>query len=388
MAEDRSLDLTPAAVDDYRELARRVLPRQIFDYADGGAYAEQTMRENRSDLASIRLRQRVLCDVSSLDTRTTVLGRELALPVALAPVGLGGMFAPRAEVLAARAAEASGTVFTESTVSICGIEEVARATRRPFWFQLYVMRDRGYAKSLLDRAAAAGCDVLMLTVDLPVVGARYRDTRNGMVDPIGAAEKLSRAADIASHPAWIRDVVVGGKPLVFGNLEAAVPGARSPADFRSWVDSQFDPSVTFADLAWVRANWKGKLVLKGVLDVDDAVEAAKHAVDGLVVSNHGGRQLDSVPSTARALPAIADAVGDSLEILVDGGVRSGLDVAKMLALGARACLIGRAWVYAVAGGGERGVTHVLQIMKKELEVAMALTGRTRVATIDRSTLVR
>lgn len=387
MAEDRPLDLAPACVTDYRELARRRVPRQLFDYVDGGAYDERTLRANVEDFGGILLRQRILRDVSTVDTRATVLGRALAFPVVLAPVGLAGMFARRGEVQAALAAESAGVAFCESTVSICSIEEVRRATQQPFWYQLYVMRDRGYARSLLERASEAGCDVLVLTVDLPVVGARYRDTRNGMTDPIGAIESIARAADLVAHPQWITDVALGGRPLTFGNLEAAVPGARNPAAFREWVDSQFDPSVTFGDLDWVRAHWKGRIVLKGILDADDAREAARAGVDGIVVSNHGGRQLDSVPSSIRALPDIVDAVGDRLEVLVDGGIRSGLDVAKALAVGARGVMIGRAWVYALAARGGVGVAHVLTVLRRELEVAMALTSATTVAGLDRSKLV-
>jgi L-lactate dehydrogenase (cytochrome) len=384
---DRPLGLAPASVRDYRELARRRLPRQLFDYIDGGAYEEATMAANVADLRRIRLRQRVLRDVSERKLGTTVLGDELSLPVVLAPVGLAGMFAQRAEVQAARAAAGIGVPFCESTVSICGIEEVAAATDRPFWYQLYVMRDRAYAEDLMHRAQAAGCSVLVLTVDLAVVGARYRDVRNGMASSLSTAKKLLRGLDFALHPAWVRDVAVGGKPLTFGNLEKAVPGASTPGAFREWVDSQFDPSVTWDDLAWVRENWAGKLVLKGILDPQDAREAVTRGADAVVVSNHGGRQLDDVPSTITALPAIVDAVGDRAEVLVDGGIRSGLDVVKALALGARACLIGRPWAYAVAARGEKGVTHVLRILRSEMEVALGLTGITDVRDLDRSALV-
>jgi len=353
----------------------------MFDYIDGGAYEEATLRANEEDLAAIALRQRVLRDVSELRLATTVLGQELSMPVALAPVGLAGMFAARAEVQAARAAAAAGVPFCESTVSIAGIEEVRAATDAPFWFQLYVMRDRRYAEGLMARATAAGCPVLVLTVDLPVVGARYRDTRNAMVGDVSKLATIRRGVDMVSHPHWVRDVAIGGKPHTFGNLTDAVPGGTSPTHFRDWVDAQFDPSVTWEDLAWVREHWKGKLVLKGVLDPEDARAAADHGVDGIVVSNHGGRQLDDTPSTIRALPPVVDAVGDRLEVLVDGGIRSGLDVVKALALGARACLIGRAWAWAVAGGGEAGVAHVLQTIREEMQVAMSLTGVPDVADL-------
>jgi len=385
---DRPMNLAPASVMDYRELARRKLPRQLFDYIDGGAYAESTMRANVDDLRHIHLRQRILRDVSDIDLGANVLGERLSLPIVLGPVGLAGMFARRGEVLAAKAAEQEGVRFCESTVSICSIEEVQAATNVPFWFQLYVMRDRGYAEDLMRRAREAGCSTLVLTVDLAVVGARYRDTRNGMMDTISGTKKLLRGWDIVSHFAWVTDVAIRGKPLTFGNLEAAVPGARSPAGFKDWVDGQFDPSVTWDDLAWVRKHWDGKLVLKGILDVDDARRAAQVGADAIVVSNHGGRQLDDVRSTASALPPIAAAVGDHLEVLVDGGIRSGLDVVKMLALGAKACLLGRAWTYAVAGGGQEGVAHAIRIIREEMNVAMALTGKRCLADLGPDVLDR
>jgi L-lactate dehydrogenase (cytochrome) len=384
---DRSLDLAPASVTDYRERARRRLPRQLFDYIDGGAYAERSMADNTAALSRIRLRQRVLRDVSDIDLATQVLGQQLSLPVALAPVGLAGMFARRAEVQAARAAERAGVPFCESTVSICSVEEVAAASARPPWFQLYVMRDRAYAESLMQRAQAVGCDVLLLTVDLPVVGARYRDPRNGVGAELPLAGRLASAWDILSHTGWVMDVPMRGRPLTFGNLERAVPNARTPGKFRAWVDSQWDASVTWDDLRWVRNHWKGKLVLKGILDVDDAERAAAEGVDGIVVSNHGGRQLDDVPATADVLGPIAARVGGRLEVLADGGVRSGLDVLKMLALGARACLIGRPWAYAAAAAGEAGVRHVLDIIAQEMQVAMALTAHTRVEQLTPEALV-
>ena len=387
IGRDRSLGLAPASVRDYRELARRRLPRQLFDYIDGGAYEETTMASNLADLGSIRLRQRVLRDVSERRLATTVLGDELSLPVVLAPVGLGGMFARRAEVQAVRAADRAGVPFCESTVSICGIEEVAAAAERPFWYQLYVMRDRSYAEDLMQRAQAVGCRVLVLTVDLAVVGARYRDVRNGLAGALAPTKRLARGLDLARHPTWVRDVALGGKPLTFGNLERAVPGASSPDAFREWVDGQFDPGVTWDDLTWVRRNWDGPIVLKGILDPDDAREAVARGADGIVVSNHGGRQLDDVPSTIHALPAIVDAVGDRVEVLVDGGIRSGLDVVKALALGARACLIGRPWAYAVAARGEEGVAHVLRILRGEMEVALGLTGFNDVRDLDSSAIV-
>src|SRR3954467_4448602 len=385
-AADRPLGVAPATASDYRELARRRIPRQLFDYIDGGAYDEVTMRANVSDLQKLLLRQVVMRDVSVREPSVEVLGQRLAMPVILAPVGLGGMLARRAEVQANRAAEAAGVPFVESTVSICGIEEVARATERPPWFQLYVMRDRAYAEDLIARARSVGSPVLVLTIDLAVVGARHRDTRNAAIGDVTTWAKVRRGVDIASHPTWIRDVALGGRPLTFGNLEKAVPNARTPDAFKEWVDAQFDPSVTWDDIAWVREQWPGRLVVKGVLDPEDARRAADAGVDGLVVSNHGGRQLDSVPSTARALPDIAEAVGDQVEVLADGGVRSGLDVVKMVAMGARAVLVGRPWAWAVAARGEAGVRHILEVMKADIDTALALSGQTAIADVDKSAL--
>ncbi len=379
--------LQPASVSDYRELARRRLPRQLFDYIDGGSYDECSLRANVADLQRVRLRQRVLRDVSSIDLSTTLIGQPMALPFVLGPVGLAGMFARRGEVQAARAARDAGIAFCESTVSICSMDEVHAAVGPSFWYQLYVLRDRGYARELLQRAQSLGCEVLMFTVDLAVMGARYRDTRNGMSGHNNARAKLMRAWDLVSHPRWLVDVGLRGKPLVFGNLHGALPEAQDLAEFRDWVDAQFDPSVRWQDLDWLRANWSGKIVIKGVLDVEDARTAADMGFDGLVVSNHGGRQLDGVPSTISVLPEIAAAVGDRMQILFDGGIRSGLDVVKALALGADGCVLGRAWAYALAAGGEAGVAHVLEILRKEMHVAMALTGCTRLSDLRESKLI-
>jgi L-lactate dehydrogenase (cytochrome) len=385
---DRPLNVAPATALDYRELARRRLPRQLFDYLDGGAYDEATLRANVADLHQILLRQIVMRDVSSREQAIEILGQRLASPIVLAPVGLAGMFAPRAEVQAARAAQRAGVAFVESTVSIASVEEVAAASAAAPWFQLYVMRDRGFTEALLSRAQAVGCPVLVMTVDLAVLGARHRDTRNAVVGEPSAWARGRRGLDLLAHPRWIRSVAIGGRPLTFGNLADAVPGARTPEAFREWVDAQFDPSVTWSDIAWARERWPGRLVVKGVLDPDDARRAADVGVDGIVVSNHGGRQLDSVLSTARALPEIADAVGDRVEVFADGGVRSGLDVVKLIALGARAVLVGRAWGWAVAARGQAGVEHMLEVLKADIDVALALTGSTSIAAIDRSNLVR
>ncbi len=383
---DRPLGVAPATVLDYRELARRRLPRQLFDYIDGGAYEESTMRSNVSDLERVLLRQVVMRDVEVREQSCEVLGQQLDMPVILGPVGLGGMFARRAEVQAARAAEAAGIPFVESTVSICGIEEVAEATSTPPWFQLYVMRDRAYAEDLMARAQSVDSPVLVLTIDLAVVGARHRDTRNAMVGEHSTWAKVRRGLDLVSHPRWLADVAIKGKPLTFSNLAKAVPGARSPADFKSWVDAQFDPSVTWEDIAWVRDNWDGRLVVKGILDPEDARRAVDAGVDGVIVSNHGGRQLDSVPSTAVALPAVAEAIDDQVEVLADGGVRTGLDVVKLMSMGARAVLIGRAWAWAVAGGGQAGVGQMLDGLKADIDTALGLTGRNSVLDLDPSAL--
>ena len=387
-APDRPLGLAPATVLDYRELARRRMPRQLFDYIDGGSYEESTLRSNVSDLEKILLRQIVMRDVSVREQGCEVLGQRLAMPVILGPVGLAGMYARRAEVQAAKAAETAGVPFVESTVSICGIEEVAAATSTPAWFQLYVMRDRAYAEDLMARAEAAGSPVLVLTVDLAVLGARHRDTRNAMVGDPSSWAKVRRGLDLVGHPRWLVDVGIKGKPHTFGNLEKAVPDAGSPEEFKDWVDAQFDPSVTWEDIAWVRENWPGKLVVKGVLDPEDARKAADAGVDGLIVSNHGGRQLDSVPSTVEALPGVVEAIGDQVEVLADGGVRTGLDVVKLMSLGAKAVLIGRAWAWAVAAGGESGVGNMLEVLRTDIDTALGLTGRNSVGDLDPSALIR
>ena len=378
--------LVPASIDDYRELARRRLPRQIFDMVDGGAYEETTLRANRADLAALRLRQRVLLDVARRETSVTVLGRRLSLPVILAPIGLAGLAGRRAEVQGARAAERAGVPFCMSTLSICSLEEVRRTTTAPFWFQLYMMRDRGCVRELLQRAQAAGCDALILTVDLAVLGARYRDVRNGLAGGLSLAGKLALAWESLRHFGWMREVAIGGRPLSFGNLIGIAPGAQTIDEVKKWVDTQFDPTVTWQDLEWIRQHWPGPLIIKGILATEDAREAAARGADAIVVSNHGGRQLDSAPSTISMLPRIIEAVAGRVEVLLDGGIRSGQDVLKAMALGAHACLIGRAWVYGMAARGEPGIDDILRIIRRELDIAMALTGTTSLAQINRETL--
>ena len=372
---DRPLDLTPATVLDWRERARRRLPRQMFDYIDGGAYEEQTMRANVADLGDVLLNQVVMRDVSVREQSSEVLGQSLSMPVILGPVGLAGMFATRAEVQAAEAAGNAGVPFVESTVSICGIEEVADAVAYPPWFQLYVMRDRSYAEGLIARAKAVGSPVLVLTVDLAVVGARHRDTRNAMVgEGHGRWAGVRRGLDLVGHPRWIADVAIKGKPLTFGNLEDAVPGARRPDDFKEWVDSQFDPAVTWEDVSWVRDHWEGPLVIKGILAPEDARRAADAGADAVIVSNHGGRQLDTVPGAAEVLPEVVEAIGDEATVMVDGGVRRGTDVAKALILGADFALVGRPVLWGLATGGAAGVEAVLGLLADEFDRSLALLG--------------
>ncbi len=368
--------MKPACVADYREAARRRLPRVLFDYIDGGSYAEETLAANCSDIQALKLRQRVLRDVSKLSMGTELFGQQLSMPVVLSPVGLAGMYARRGEAQAAVAAKAAGVPFSLSTVGVCTAAEVAKAAVPP-WFQLYMTRDRGFMADVLSSVAEVGCPVLLFTVDLPMPGARYRDTRNGMVATT-PMQRLSQTLDGLAHPGWLWDVQMNGGPHTLGTVATAAKDLKRLVEFWTWIGRNFDPSLTWDDIAWVRERWKGPLVLKGVLDVADAEEAVKRGVDGIVVSNHGGRQLDGVPSSIAALPAIAEAVGDRTTVLMDGGVRSGLDVLKALASGAKACLIGRAWAWALGGGGQDGVTNVLQIMRQELRMAMALTGCTDV----------
>jgi L-lactate dehydrogenase (cytochrome) len=377
-----------ASINDYRELARRRLPHFLFEYIDGGAYAEVTLERNVADLKDIALRQRVLRDVSTIDLTTQLFGQHFALPLALAPIGLAGMNARRGECQAVRAANKAGIPFTLSTVSACALEEVAAASEAPFWFQLYMIRDRGFMRELMARALAAGCTALVFTVDMPVPGSRYRDYHSGLAGAPGLSGALRRVWQGAMRPHWAWDVGVNGRPHNLGNVAPILGEKSGIEDFFSWMRNNFDPTVTWADLEFIRSEWKGPLIIKGVLDPDDAIRAADLGADGLVVSNHGGRQLDGVPSTARALPQIAEVTGDRLTILADGGIRSGLDVIRMLALGAKGVLLGRAWAYALGARGERGVLHVLQLIEAEMKVAMSLTGVTSIGEITRDILVR
>ena len=375
-----------ASISDYRSLARRRLPHFLFEYIDGGSYAQHTLERNLSDLADVALRQRVLRDVSAIDLSTKLFGRNMALPVALAPIGLAGMNARRGEVQAAKAAQAAGVPFTLSTVGACSLQEVAKSGAGPFWFQLYMIRDRAFMRDLLDQADAAGCDALMFTVDMPVPGARYRDVHSGLAGAAGLSGQMRRMCQAAMRPAWAWDVGLRGGPHSLGNVAPVLKGKTGIEDFFAWMRDNFDPSVTWRDLEWVRTRWTKPLIVKGILDAEDAAAAADLGADGIVVSNHGGRQLDGVLSTVRALPRIAARVGDRLTIMADGGVRSGLDVVRMLALGANGVLLGRAWAYALAGRGQAGVAHVIELIEKEMRVAMALCGVTRLEDIDQSCL--
>ena len=377
----------PASARDYRRLAQARLPRFLFDYIDGGASQEQTLRANEDAWTRVGLRQRVLVDVAGVDTATTLAGQACAMPLALAPLGLAGMMARRGEVQAARAAEAAGVPFTLSTVGICPLAEIGPAVAQAPWFQLYMLRDRGIVQALLQQAWEAGCRVLVFTVDLPVAGMRHRDTRNGL-GAGGLRARLLKAGDLLGHPRWLWDVGVRGKPHLFGNLGALLPGVRDLDGFKAWVDTQFDPSVTWADIDWLRAQWPGTLLLKGILDEDDARAAVRAGAQGLVVSNHGGRQLDGVAATAVKLPAIAQAVAGQAQLLVDGGIRSGEDVLRALALGAQGVLIGRPWIWALAAGGEVALAGLLARWREELRLAMSLAGVRRVADIDARVLDR
>ena len=377
-----------ASISDYRELARRRLPKFLFEYVDGGSYDEITLHRNRADLQRIALRQRVLCDVSDIDLSIEIFGRHQSMPIALGPIGLAGMLARRGERQAIAAAEHADIPFCLSTVSACSLTEVATAARAPFWFQLYMMRDRGFVRDLLTEARTHGCAVLVFTVDMPVPGTRYRDYRSGLAGAPGLKGALRRASQALRHPGWAMDVGLLGRPHSLGNVAPLLGKKSGLDDFLGWMRGNFDPGVTWHDLEFIRSEWTGPLVIKGILDPEDASTAAAVGADGIIVSNHGGRQLDGVPSTAEALPAIADAVAGKLKILADGGVRSGLDVARLLCLGADCVLLGRAWAYALGAGGEAAVSHMLSLFEAELRVALSLTGINRVTDLNRRMLVR
>lgn len=366
-------------IEDLRTLHKRRVPKAFFDYADRGSYAEETLRANREDLQQIKLRQRILVDVSKRDMKTTILGEPSALPLVLAPVGLLGMQHGDGEIHACRAAQAAGIPFTQSTMSICSIEDIAAAVDKPFWFQLYVMKDRGFIKALIERAIAAKCSALVLTVDLQVIGQRHQDIKNGMSVP--PEWSLSKFVDFATKPAWVSGVL-RGKRRTFGNLAGHLKIDQDITSLSTWINSQFDTTLNWKDVDWIRSIWPGKLILKGILDVEDAEIAAKTGAQALVVSNHGGRQLDGAPSSIEVLPEIVDAVGEKMEVMFDGGIRSGQDVMRALALGAKSCMIGRAYAYGLGAGGQEGVAEAISIIAKELETTMGLCGVNTIAEID------
>ncbi|EGQ7902810.1 FMN-dependent L-lactate dehydrogenase LldD [Vibrio alginolyticus] len=374
-----------SASTDYRAAAKAKLPPFLFHYIDGGSYDERTLKRNTDDLGDVALRQRVLRDMTDLSLETELFGEKLAMPIALAPVGLTGMYARRGEVQAAKAAEKKGIPFTMSTVSVCPIEEVAPAIERPMWFQLYVLKDRGFMKNVLERAKAAGVTTLVFTVDMPVPGARYRDMHSGMSGPNAAMRRVFQAM---RHPSWALDVGLLGKPHDLGNISTYRGEPTKLEDYIGWLGANFDPSISWKDLEWIRDFWDGPMVIKGILDEEDAKDAVRFGADGIVVSNHGGRQLDGVLSSAKALPSIADAVKGDLKIFVDSGIRTGLDVVRMLALGADCTLLGRSFVYALAAQGGAGVENLLDLYDKEMRVAMTLTGAKSIADLSHDSLVK
>jgi L-lactate dehydrogenase (cytochrome) len=366
-------------IEDLRQLHKRRVPRAFFDYADRGSYTEDTLRANSADLQQIKFRQRILVDVSKRSLSTTILGEPSAMPLILAPVGLLGMQHGDGEIHACRAAQAAGIPFTQSTMSICSIEEIAAAVDKPFWFQLYVMKDRGFIKSLIERAIAAKCSALVLTVDLQVIGQRHQDIKNGMTVP--PEWSLSKLIDFASKPSWVAGVL-RGKRRSFGNIVGHVKDTEDLTKLSTWTASQFDTTLSWKDIDWIRSIWPGKLILKGILDVEDAELAAKSGAQASVVSNHGGRQLDGAPSSIEVLPEIVDEVGSQLEIMFDGGIRTGMDIMRALALGAKSCMIGRAYAYGLGAGGEAGVAKAIDILGKELTTTMGLCGVNTIAEID------
>jgi L-lactate dehydrogenase (cytochrome) len=367
-------------IEDLRQTARRKVPRAFFDYAEAGSYSEQTLAANRADLERIKLRQRVLVNVDQRDTTTTIAGEKVSLPIGLGPVAMSGLEHGNGEILACRAAHAAGIPYCLSTMSICSIEDVAESVDKPFWFQLYVMRDRGFVRSLIERAIAAKCSALVVTVDLQVLGQRHCDVKNGLAVP--PELKLKNVIDMARRPGWVISVL-RGKRWTFGNLAGHVKGMENVNSLAQWTATQFDPTLNWKDLDWIRGIWPGKLILKGILDVEDARIAAKTGATAIVVSNHGGRQLDGASSSISMLPAIADAVGADIEVMFDGGIRSGQDILRAIALGARSCMCGRAYTYGLGAGGQAGVARAIEIMRSELDTSMALTGVNSIAEIDR-----
>jgi L-lactate dehydrogenase (cytochrome) len=370
-------------IEDLREIARRKVPRAFFDYTEAGSYAQETLRANREDMERIKLRQRVLVDMSERNLSTTILGESVPLPLALAPVAMTGLVHGDGEILACRAAHQAGIPYTLSTMSICSIEDVAAAVQNPFWFQLYVMRDRGFVRSMVERAAAANCSALVVTVDLQVLGQRHCDIKNGLSVP--PEIKLKNIIDMATKPGWVLSVL-RGKRRTFGNLAGHVRGMDNVTSLAQWTATQFDQALSWKHIEWIKSLWPGKLILKGILDVEDAKLATKTGASAIVVSNHGGRQLDGAPSSISMLPKIADAVGSEIEVMFDGGIRSGQDVMRALALGARSCLIGRSYIYGLGAGGQVGVSKAIEIIRKELDVTMALTGVKSIKEIDRRVL--
>jgi L-lactate dehydrogenase (cytochrome) len=370
---------------DLRELAMKRVPRAFFEYDDRGSYDEISIRDNRAMLEAIRLRQRVMIDVDRRNLATTLVEQPVSMPLAIAPTGLTGLTHGSGEILGARAAAAAGIPFCLSTMSICSIEQVHAASPTPFWFQLYVMRDRGFTRSLIQRAMAAQCSALVLTADLTIQGQRHREIKNGMTVPPRLT--LRNLFDILGKPRWIAGVL-GAPSRSFGNLAGQIKGSDGLATLAQWIASQFDPTISWDDLAWIRAQWPGKLIVKGILDVEDARAAAKAGVDAIVVSNHGGRQLDGAIAGVTALPAIVDAVGGDTEVLFDSGILSGQSLLKVLALGARGGLIGKAFLYGLGAMGQAGVSKAIELIRRELDVSMALTGQTDVRTLDRSILLK
>ncbi|MGP9812242.1 alpha-hydroxy acid oxidase [Rhodopseudomonas sp. NSM] len=371
-------------IEDLRQIHRRRVPKMFFDYVDHGSYAEETLRANVDDLKRIKFRQRILVDISKRDLSTTIIGEKSAMPLILAPVGSTGMQYGDGEIHACRAAQAAGIPYTLSTMSICSIEDVAANVDKPFWFQLYVMKDRGFVKALIERAIAAKCSALVLTVDLQVIGQRHQDIKNGMTVP-PEIFRPKNLLDIATKPGWVKGIL-GAKQRNFGNIAGHLPGSKDLESVSAWVASQFDASLNWKDIDWIRSIWPGKLIIKGILDVEDAREAVKVGAEALVVSNHGGRQLDGAPSSIEVLPEIVHTVGSHIEVMFDGGIRSGQDVMRALALGARSCMIGRAYIYGLGAFGGPGVAKAIDIIGKELSTTMGLCGVNSINQIDEKVL--